>query len=139
MKVRRLSQVLSLFAVAGLAAACASTTSSSQTAAIASESCAAKADPTALKLGPGSGITAPKVLHRVEPLAPEALRGREALATVEAVIGEDGKARHICFREGDREWGQAIAAVLGAWRFEPATLDGKPVAVVFTLTSRLRQ
>jgi hypothetical protein len=103
-----------------------------------SQSCAAQAEPTALKIEPGSGITPPKAIHRVEPLAPASLAGRGAFAIVEAIIGEDGKPRHICFASGDSDWGNAVAVAFKQWLFEPATLEGKPVAVQFTLTMRLR-
>lgn len=130
---------LALFAVAVLAGACTTATSSSQVTSMFPESCAARAEPTALKIAPGSGITPPKSLRRVEPIAPNGLAGREVLATIEAVIGEDGKPRHICFGNGDPEWGPAVATAFEGWLFEPATLDGRPVAVLFTLTSRLRR
>src|SRR4029078_4679730 len=102
-----------------------------------SPSCAAQAEPTALKIEPGSAITPPKTIRRVEPLAPASLVGRITVATVEAIIGEDGKPRHICVASGDPEWGNAVADALKQWLFEPATLQGKPVAVQFSLTSKL--
>ena len=101
--------------------------------------CAAAAEPTALKFGPGSGITPPKAVHRVEPTTPESLRGTEAVAIIQAIIGEDGSPRHICISDGNEEWGRQVAEAFRHWRFEPATLDGKPVAVQFTLTMRLRR
>lgn len=118
-----------------LAIACAATAPLPRTPA---QSCAAQAEPTALKMEPGNGVIPPKAIHRVEPLAPASLVGRATVATVEAIIGEDGKPRHICFASGDPEWGNAVAAAFKQWLFEPATLQGKPVAVQFTLTTRLR-
>jgi hypothetical protein len=134
MKLSR-SGVLILLSVALLHPSC---TTTSQTSSISSESCAAGADPAALTMTPDSGITPPKVVRRVEPITPGHMKGREALAVVDAVIGVDGKPRHICFREGDPEWGAAVMAAFGQWEFEPATQHGQPVPVLFTLTTRLR-
>ena len=139
MKACRVIVMLLLFVIAVLTVGCATGTSSSPTSSTSADSCAARAEPTALKITAGSGITPPKAVHRVEPLTPASLAGREAVATLEAVIGEDGSPRHICFRDGDPDWGQSVAAALANWRFEPATLQGKPVAVLFTLTTRLRR
>jgi DMSO/TMAO reductase YedYZ molybdopterin-dependent catalytic subunit len=117
----------------------ASTAAPSAPAAAPADSCAAMAEPTARRIAPGSGITPPNPVYRVEPVAPRAVLGLDAVATVEAVIGEDGKVRHICYRDGDREWAAAVAEALRNWRFEPAKLDGKPVATLFTLTTKLRR
>lgn len=118
-----------------LAIACASTAHRSSPNAVP---CAGEAEPTALKIEPGSEIVPPKPLHRVEPIASASLRGRSAVATINAVIGEDGRPRHTCITDGDPEWGRAVEAAFRQWLFEPATLHGKPVAVRFTLTTRWR-
>ncbi|HEX6084569.1 MAG TPA: energy transducer TonB [Thermoanaerobaculia bacterium] len=99
--------------------------------------CAADAEPAALKVKTGSGIVPPKVMHRVEPTMPASLSGQAAVATIQAIIGEDGMPRHICISAGNEEWGRQVAEALRYWRFQPATLDGKPVAVQFELTTRL--
>jgi TonB family protein len=83
-------------------------------------------------------IQAPVVIQRVEPIVGRSLRGRTATATVEAIIGEDGTPRNICVTEGDPEWGRAVAAALRKWRFKPGTLQGKPVPILFSLTSSWR-
>jgi protein TonB len=83
-------------------------------------------------------IQAPVVIQKVEPIVKRSLRGRTALATVEAIVGEDGKARNVCVTSGDPEWGRAVAVALRKWRFKPATLNGKPIAVRFELTSTWR-
>ncbi|HJQ38196.1 MAG TPA: hypothetical protein VKB93_13755 [Thermoanaerobaculia bacterium] len=62
----------------------------------------------------------------MEPMTPVALRGTSALATIQAIIGEDGKPRHLCIAGGDPEWGKAVAAVFQQWVFEPPTLNGNP-------------
>jgi outer membrane biosynthesis protein TonB len=126
--VRRLVLVL-------LAISLISCTSAAPDAMVQLGPCAAEAEPTALTMAEGSGIVAPKVIHRVEPNA-RSMAGRRATAIVEAVIGEDGVPRHICVATGDPEWGRIVADALRYWRFEPGTLNGKPVAVRFSLTSQ---
>jgi len=81
-------------------------------------------------------IQAPVVVRKVEPVVARSLRGRTAEATVEAIIGEDGKVRNVCVVSGDPEWGRTVARAVRKWEFKPGTLDGKPVAVTFTLTSK---
>jgi hypothetical protein len=136
MKIARITHGLILIAIAGVSAACG-TASPFSTPSLASISCAAKAEPTALEITPDSGIAPPKAVHRVDPVAPSHLTRGEAI--IDAVIGEDGRPRHICLRTGDPEWGQAAATAFQNWQFEPATMDGKPVAVLFTLTTRLNR
>ena len=99
------------------------------------ELCAAMVQPPVPKADSNPDIQAPVVIRRVEPVVGRSLRSRAALATVEAVIGEDGHVRNVCVTSGDQEWGRAVAAALRKWQFKPGTLDGKPVAVLFSLTS----
>jgi hypothetical protein len=101
-------------------------------------SCASEAEPTALKLQKGSGITPPRATSRREPQASASVEDG-ATAVIAAIIGEEGVPRHICQMEGDEEWGPATIDAFREWRFEPATLDGKPVAVQFTLTMKFRR
>jgi hypothetical protein len=100
--------------------------------------CALRAEPTARKIEKGSGITPPKAIYRLEPIAPPTLR-TSVTAVLGAVIGEDGIPRHVCFMDGNEEWASAASDAFKHWRFEPATRDGRPVAVLFTLTMRLRR
>lgn len=97
-------------------------------------SCLDRLEPTALRVEPHNGIKAPIPIQRQEPIVSKLLR-HGAMATLEAVIGENGVPRNICLSEGDREWGLAMIEAFKQWRFEPATLDGRPVAVRFTLTT----
>ena len=97
------------------------------------EVCAAEVQPPVVSPEENPDLQPVVVLERVAPRSAENLLGKSR-ATVEAVIGEDGVARNICVVAGDPEWGRAVAAALRQWTFKPATLDGKPVPVKFTLT-----
>jgi TonB family protein len=85
----------------------------------------------------GGDITPPKVITRVDPRYPEEARKERVsgLVVVEAMIGEDGLVRDVKVRKG-LPFGMDEAAVdaVRQWTFQPATKDGKPVAVVFNLT-----
>lgn len=84
-----------------------------------------------------AGIQPPQVLHKEQPYYP---RNDSWPATifVESVIGKDGRPRYARFLgEAERApvaMKYSALEALGAWRFKPATLDGRPVNVYFTLT-----
>jgi TonB family protein len=79
---------------------------------------------------------------------PERLSGRQPLYTelarrvrlegtviVDAVIDENGRVTEVELLRGlgfglDEE----VVDAVGTWQFRPATLGGKPIAVLFTLT-----
>ena len=101
--------------------------------------CLAQLDQSIPKYEAGGVVTAPRVVHRVEPAASiDIARGRPRAASVEAVIGEDGMVRAACLASGDPRWGQALMDAVRQWRFEPATLDSRPVAVRFVITSTIK-
>jgi TonB family protein len=97
--------------------------------------------PRQVPLRVGGDVVAPVLVKRVEPDASECTQTRIHLAGgpfVEALIDEAGvpknvriiKSVHPCI---DRALVQAVEQ----WRFSPATLDGRPVPVIFHMTSRI--
>jgi TonB family protein len=89
--------------------------------------------------------TEPKIIvdSRVQPVYPESARSAKVSGPVvlEAIIDENGKIRDIKVIESP-EGGEALAeaakeAVM-QWRYEPATLDGRPVAVLAEITVKFR-
>lgn len=84
-----------------------------------------------------SGIQPPKILRRVEPVAPREFigSGRRVVASVGAAISESGTVEAVWRESGDPVWARSIAAALRQWRFAPATKDGHPVAIRFSLTA----
>jgi periplasmic protein TonB len=89
-----------------------------------------------------AGIKPPVLVYKLEPEYSEMARKARVQGTVcvEAIIDGNGQVRGLRIRDG-LGYGldeQALEAVK-QWRFRPATLDGKPVAIVgaFYLTFRL--
>jgi len=84
-----------------------------------------------------SGMTAPKILNRVEPLYPEIARRlhKQGVVVIEAEIGRDGlvrSARAVSALGFGFE--EAALAALPTWVFQPATLHGRPQAVFYRLS-----
>jgi len=89
----------------------------------------------------GGAISTPRVISRAEPQTSQAFRDKHkfAEAGVEAVVSEEGRVVAVRFVSGDREWAELLAQAVARWRFEPATLEGKPIMVRFTVTSTFRR
>jgi TonB family protein len=93
------------------------------------------ADPKPLEVDEAKAkATRPVILHQVTPHGGFASR-LSGKAVIEAVIDEDGCVRQPRITEGQ---GTSIAAAgldaIRKWVFEPATVDGRPVRVVYYLT-----
>ena len=90
---------------------------------------------------PGSAITPPRLLKRVDPVAPEGFRESRtsAAATVEAVIDASGKVVDAWYVDGDRDWARILAYTVRRWKFAPATLGGEPIPVKLKITSTFEQ
>lgn len=84
-----------------------------------------------------AGITRPEILERVEPRYTELDRRARSQGTVvvEAVIDEQGRVRDVKVLRGvSRGLDQATVDAVRRWRFRPATLDGRPVKIYYSLT-----
>ncbi len=91
----------------------------------------------------GAGMVAPQVVFRVDPLYPELARRmrREGVVIVRAEIGRDGEvhdAQVALAQPPGIGFEQAAMDAVRAWKFRPATLEGRPVAVLYHLTVRFR-
>jgi TonB family protein len=82
------------------------------------------------------GLVNPVLVHQVEPkYTADAMRAKIAGdVTVRAVVGTDGAVQRAWVVQSldDQLDAQAVAAAK-QWRFQPATLNGQPVASVVTL------
>lgn len=85
-------------------------------------------------------VQPPKVVHTTQPVYPESAKAAkiEGTTVVETVIAETGRVTQpkVKATSGDKDLDKAAVDAVSAWTFEPATLDGKPVAVYYTLTIR---
>ena len=87
-------------------------------------------------------VKPPEVVSRVEPRWPEGPPGHwvQGLWILEAVIDESGQVRDVkvvrepVMKPPWPEKTREICSDLAAWRYKPATLDGKPIAVYLTVT-----
>lgn len=87
---------------------------------------------------PGSGVTAPQLLHEVKPnYTPDALRLRiQGVVRMEAVVMPDGSVGRVRItRSLDSSFGLDQEAVVAVkqWRFRPGEYRGQPVAVAVTI------
>ncbi len=89
----------------------------------------------------GGGVTAPMLLHKVEPSYTEEARAAKFAGTVllYVEIGPDGFAHNVSVKKGlgmglDEK---AIEAV-EQWTFRPGTMDGQPVTVAATIEVNFR-
>ncbi len=87
----------------------------------------------------GREITAPRLVHKVEPVYPEVARQLHIHGAVllELTIDQAGEVADVVVVRGLR-YGLTAAAVAAArqWRFEPSTYQGRPVSVIYRLTVR---
>lgn len=98
----------------------------------------AKPMPQVLRVG--GEVVAPKRLSGPEPLYPDDVRkqGAQGIVILEVIVDESGNvvAPHILKPlPGLNE--SALTAVR-AWKFSPATRDGKPVSALFNLTIQFK-
>jgi TonB family protein len=88
----------------------------------------------------GNGVTAPKIINKVEPIyTPEARHARlEGTVVLSVVVGRDGVPSDIrVLRPLAGLEDEAIEAVR-RWRFKPGEKDGKPVPVIAQIEINFR-
>jgi len=88
---------------------------------------------------PRGKVEPPRILRQVRPEYPEKLNhaGVPGRVIVETILGADGRPRSprvLEMQGGGHAMKYAALDALGQWRFEPAKLEGQPVAVFYTLT-----
>ena len=95
--------------------------------------------------GSGQGVhdftaSAPAILRQVDPLYPELARRARVQGTVVLlmVVDEGGIPLEVRVLDGPPALRDAAIQAARQWRFEPARLDGRPVAASFRLTLNFR-
>ncbi|MFA6955701.1 MAG: energy transducer TonB [Thermoanaerobaculia bacterium] len=84
----------------------------------------------------GGLVKAPVIIERVEIAYPKRARevGIQGVVIVEAVIGRDGRVKSVrVLKTLPLGLEEAAVAAVKQWTFKPATLEGKPVDVLYTL------
>lgn len=83
-------------------------------------------------------VQPPRRLSGETPVYPEGPRKAKVQGTtvLECIVNAEGKTsiEEVSQSAGSAELDQAARKAVGTWTFAPATLDGKPVAVYYTLT-----
>lgn len=76
-----------------------------------------------------------KLISSVQPIYPKmaAVRGDSGVVTVEATVNEQGKVVAARAVDGPASLRTAAAEAVSAWRYQPATLNGKPIVVHVTV------
>jgi TonB family protein len=90
---------------------------------------------------PGGAVRAPEILRRVEPQYPEAARKAriEGVVILDAVIAASGEVEEVrVIRSAGKLLDDAAAEALRRWTYRPATLNGRPVRVLLTVTVSFR-
>ena len=97
--------------------------------------------------GPAAGpvvhdftATAPAILRRVDPIYPDLARRAHVQGTVVLmmVVDELGVPMQVRLLDGHPALQDAAMQAARQWRFEPAQMDGHPVAASFRLTLNFR-
>jgi protein TonB len=88
----------------------------------------------------GGEVKAPEVVSRVEPVYPEEERTKRnsGIVILEVVIEANGDVSGAHVLKSAPGLDDAALTAVKQWHFEPATRDGKPVAVIFNLTIQFR-
>jgi TonB family protein len=98
---------------------------------------AANAPPLpALNVRVSQGVTEAVLLRKVQPIYPAAARAQrlEGSVVLQATIAEDGSPSSITVMSGAPLLAHAVVDAVRQWRFTPALLNGKPVAIQKQIT-----
>lgn len=86
----------------------------------------------------GGDVKAPAVIRRVEARVPPHAKCR-GLVVVDLIVDEKGVPQNVCDASRNPDaFTRSQAGAVRQWRFHPATLHGKPVAVTYTVTVNFR-
>jgi protein TonB len=90
-----------------------------------------------MKVG-GSVLPPRKTFSPAPPYTEEARQGRiQGVVILEAIIDAEGNVRDVKVLKGlPMGLGESAVETAMRWKFEPATMQGEPVAVYFSLTIR---
>ena len=96
-----------------------------------------ESDRAPFRFVPEGDVTEPKATRKVNPTYPEEARkeGLTGVVVCETVITASGDVADIkILRTADEVFNQPTIDAIKQWKFDPATLDGEPVDVIYILT-----
>ena len=70
-----------------------------------------------------------KFIRRREPRPPAVDPNRAIEVQAEAFVGTDGRVQGVRYVSGDQRYFESVREAAMRWQFEPARIDGAPVAV----------
>jgi len=93
------------------------------------------AESTSTKSGEPS---ATRLIHRVEPQYPAeaATKHLQGVVTLDVQIGAEGAVHNIAVVEGDPVLAEAAVQAVRQWRYQPYSVDGRPVEMQTRITVR---
>jgi TonB family protein len=85
-------------------------------------------------------IRPPKLIRQVDPIYPEEARKKqiEGIVILSARTDEQGNVVGVKVLRSIPELDQAAIDALKQWKYEPTIIDGKPRALIFTVTVRFQ-
>ncbi|KAA0253983.1 MAG: M56 family peptidase [Acidobacteria bacterium] len=86
-------------------------------------------------------LVEPRLVSKESPVYPEEARKARLAGevVVEAEVTAEGAVRNPrVVKSSDKVFDAPTLAAVSKWKYQPATLNGKPVAVLFTVTTRFR-
>jgi protein TonB len=94
-------------------------------------------EPGGVVCGIGGEVVPPELINRVQPVYPEIARKArvQGVVIIEAIIDKQGYVTESRVLRGlPMGVSEAAVAAIGRWKYKPAMLNGRPVAVYLTVT-----
>jgi protein TonB len=90
-----------------------------------------------IELAASDVVTRPVAVEHRPPVYPQRWRGEAVQGTVEVrgIVHRDGSFEVVeVVRSDDEAFTRTVLETLADWRYQPATVNGTPVAVYYTIT-----
>lgn len=74
------------------------------------------------------------LLQQAAPLYPDSAKGQSGTVVLQVLVGRDGTVQDAKFLQGSLVFARAAIEAVKQWRFQPYTMNGRPVSTVTSLT-----
>jgi protein TonB len=74
------------------------------------------------------------LVQQPAPAYPDSAKGQSGTVILQVVIGRDGSVQDAKFMQGSLVFARAAIDAVRQWRFQPYTMNGRPVSTVTSLT-----